>query len=463
MRRSLGPAGRTFKTAVAAWRRLLQRFRWWELGLLGIGALALAGGLLGTFLLSGRLTGTFVSREAVDPASPEFVAGAARIMDTAVETGGSAEILKNGDAFLQSVTRDIAAAKTNITITNYIWEEGAFNDALMGPLLERARSGVRVLILLDDAGSPHAPKKQLEELRRLGGDFAYFRKPRIGSLSQYNRRNHRRAIVIDGRIGYMGGIAFQDDWLGDADLPDRWRDDTVRFTGPFVTHIQDAFAQLWTVTTGEVLGPSFYPPALDGTPAASGATAVPLPSSPSMRTVSIVSSPAAGTERLPVIFWYSFASAKQSIYITNPYFLPVPAVLDALAAAAKRGVDVRILVPSRLTDAKEVRLASQSNYAPLLAAGAKIYEYQRSRLHAKTFVVDGVWSVVGSANMDTRSAVLNEENDVGVQDADFGGRMQAMFFEDLKDAREITKEEWDRRNPLLSLLQYLAKIFQKQF
>lgn len=432
-----------------AWHRLLRRFEWWQITLFVTGVLAVITMLLGIFLVSGRLTGDFSSGQMADPASPEFVDGAARIMDTAVESGGEATILKNGDAFLQALTEDIKNAKTNITITNYIWEKGAFSNALMAALLERARAGVRVLILLDDAGAPNPPKEELEELRQLGGDFANFREPRIGSLSEYNRRNHRRAIVVDGSIGYAGGIAIHDAWLGDADQPDRWRDDMVRFTGPAVQHVQNAFGELWTVTTGEVLDSSFYSQS--------------SPATSAMKTVSILNSPGGGTERLPVIFWYSFASAKKSLYITNPYFLPPPAVLNAITNAAKRGVDVRVLVPSRLTDASAVRLASQSNYKALLDAGAKVYEYQPSRLHSKTFVVDGIWSVIGSANMDTRSAILNEENNIGIQDADFAGRLQDAFFEDLKKAKEITKEEWDRRNPFLMALQHLAKIFQKQF
>jgi len=453
-RKLIGPLGRAARALSAAGRGLFRGFEWWQIALLIIGILAVISAALGIFLLSGRLTGDFSGRELADPASPEFVAGAARIMDTAVEAGGQAVILHNGDAFLHAVLADIANAKTNITFTNYIWEKGAFSDALMAALLERARSGVRVLILLDDVGAMHPPKEQLEELRQLGGDVAYFRKPRIGSLSEYNQRSHRRAIVIDGAIGYVGGIAIQDSWLGDADAPDRWRDYMVRFTGPPVEHIQNAFGELWTVTTGEVLGSSFY------SSPSGGVSGI---SSSSMKTVSILSSPGAGTERLPILFWYSFASAKHSLYITNPYFLPPPAVLAAGTDAAKRGVDVRVLLPSNLTDAKAVRLASQSNYRALLDAGVKVYEYQRSRIHSKVFVVDGIWSVIGSANMDTRSAVLNEENNIGVQDAEFGERVQAAFWEDLKDAREITKEEWDRRSPFLIALQYLAKVFQKQF
>jgi cardiolipin synthase len=286
---------------------------------------------------------------------------------------------------------------------------------------------------------------------------ARFHPLRFGELTRFHKRNHRRAIVVDGAVGYTGGAAVGDKWLGDARTPDEWREDMVRVTGPPALSLQAAFAQTWTVLTGEVLvGPAFYPP--DPEPAAAG-----TPGEPLSVHVGVLSSPS--DEQLPLrkVFWMSFASARRRLYVTNAYFVPDHGLLSALKERARAGVDVRVLVPGHLTDAKPVRWAGQAHFEELLEAGVRIYEYQGTMLHAKTLVADGTWTVVGSANLDIRSMELNQENVLGIVDARFAAQVEATFLQDLRRAQEVRLEEWRRRPWYKKLRERASELFDEQF
>lgn len=427
----------------------IANFNWWQASFLALGAIAAVSIFASIFIKSETLTENFFSPNSAEIGSDDFFYAIAGMTGDTISRGGNVSLLNNGDEFMPAVLKDINEAKSSINLTNYIWKSGEMSDALLDALILKAKKGVEVRILLDTLGAKNAPLDKTNELRDAGGQVKYFRTPKFGRLMRFHKRNHRRSIVIDGKIGYTGGIAIDDKWLGNADEKDKWRDTMIRTTGILTSGIQAGFVQLWTSTTGEILaGQKFYP-SLD----ASGETI----------SINILSSPAEDTQPLPGFIWYSIQSAKKSIYITNPYFLPPKSILDALIEAKKRGVEVQILLPSELTDAKHVRMASRSNYSPLLKEGVRIFEYQASRLHAKHIVIDEEWSLVGSANMDNRSLVLNQENVLAIYDKEFGQTMVQTFKNDLEKAVEIKSDNWEKRSIFLKALETLSSSFEKQY
>jgi cardiolipin synthase len=276
-----------------------------------------------------------------------------------------------------------------------------------------------------------------------------------GWLSAAYKRNHRRAIVVDGEVAFTGGAAVGDRWLGDAEDAEHWRDVMVEVSGCLATNLQSAFTQLWANTTGEILlGDEHYPPLLPDEDAGGEVIS---------RHVNVISSPASVSHPLRTFFMISLACARESIYLANAYFAPDENTRRVLAERAREGVDVRLLLPNHHTDARVVRWAGQAYYRELLEAGVRIYEYQPTMIHAKMLVVDGVWSVLGSANMDVRSKELNQEGVIGILDEGFGAQVRDTFMADLRHAREITCEEWARRGLLARCNERLWVSFVNQF
>lgn len=442
------------------WRELdvqqKRHYRWWAVLFFVVGVLATGTALLALFSPYGqraeRVSSTL--RPPVD--SPDFLAALSGVTNAPVRRGGTAELLSNGVEYFPAILRDLRAARRSIDFMVYIWEPGEVSDSALRVLTERARAGVQVRVALDGMGALNAPEEGFRELRAAGGRVSRFHPLRFGVLTRFHRRNHRRAIVIDGEVGYTGGAAVGDKWLGDARTPDEWREDVVRVTGPLARSLQAAFAQTWSVTTGEILaGPDFYPPEPDPE---QGPDATPVSTH-----LGVLSSPS--DEQLPLrkLFWLTFAAARERLYVTNAYFVPDHALVRALEERARAGVDVRVLVPGPVTDAKPVRWASQAHYQELLEAGVRIWEYQGTMLHSKSLVVDGVWSVVGSSNLDIRSTELNQENVLGILDAGFGAQVERAFLEDLARSREVRLEEWRRRPWYKRAREKGAELFDEQF
>jgi cardiolipin synthase len=274
-------------------------------------------------------------------------------------------------------------------------------------------------------------------------------------LTRYHRRNHRRAIVVDGTVGFTGGAAVGDKWLGSARTPEEWRDSMVRVTGPLARSLQTVFAQSWVSSAGEVLeGPAFFPREDSPPPAAGGRP---------LRYVSIASSPASEAHPLRLLFWLSFRAARRTLYLSSSYFVPDEHLRRAVSDRARAGVDVRLLLPGEHTDAKPIRWTSHGYYDELLSAGVRIFEYQPTFMHAKVLAVDGAWTVVGSANMDVRSHELNEENTLAILDGSLARAAEASFLEDLQRAREIRLEEWRRRGAWARVRERLAGLFAEQY
>jgi cardiolipin synthase len=428
-----------------------------------IGVVATIVGVLSLFSAVGRRPEAVRATERPPVESLEFVTGVAGSVNAPVQGGGTAQLLRNGDALLPALLADLRRARRSVDFMVYIWEPGRMSDSVARVLEERARAGVRVRVLLDGFGGMDAPDSAFAALRRAGVRVATFRPVALGTLMRLHRRNHRRAVVVDGAVGYTGGWAVGDKWLGDARTAEEWRDDGVRVTGAAARSLQAAFAQLWTGTTGEVLvGEAYFPPDPPPVraPGDSGAAA-PAPVRLT-RHVSVTSSPALDAHPLRTVYWMTFASARRRLWITTPYFVPDGHVRAVMAERARAGVDVRLLLPGGHTDAAVVRWAAQRHYQELLSAGVRVYEYEPTMLHAKAVVVDGVWSVVGSANLDIRSHELNEENVLGMQDREFAAQLEATFLADVAAAREVRPAEWRARPWYHRTREWLAAVFEEQ-
>jgi cardiolipin synthase len=336
----------------------------------------------------------------------------------------------------------------------YIWEPGKVSDMVFGVITERARAGVEVRVLLDGLGCMRVPDKDLDAFKAAGGKAELFRAPRLGRMTRFHRRNHRRSIVIDGAIAFTGGAAVGDKWLGNARNEEEWRDSMVQVTGPLAKSVQSAFTTTWGACAGEMLVGDGHYPAREAK--SSGAEEV------SYHT-GVVSAPSAEDRPMPLFFMLSFLAARRTLYITTPYFVPDLQTRNAAASRARAGVDVRILVPNELTDAVPIRLAGHSYFDELLSAGVRIYEYQGAMMHNKTVVIDGQWSIVGSSNMDIRSQELNQENVLGILDEGFGRRLDETFLADIAKAKEIKLEEWRRRGLPARLKERVSVLFAEQY
>ena len=427
---------------------------WWVLLFWGLGLGALVTAVISLFFALGRRPRRTWASEVPPVASRDFLVGIAGLVNSPLQAGGTIQVLNNGDEFFPSMLEAIRAAKRSVNFSVYIWEPGKVSDLFFEALIERARAGVTVRLLLDGLGGIRAPQQGLEALRAAGGRIQRFRPPQLGRLTRFHQRNHRRAVVIDGLVGFTGGAAVGDKWLGDAGSPEEWRDCMFRVTGPLAKSLQSAFATLWAPSAGEMLvGDDHYPPEQVLPPDAERVS----------YHTSVASSPSSEDHPLRVFYVLSFLAARKTLYITTPYFVPDAQTRGVVATRARLGVDVRILVPNKLTDAVPIRLAGHSYFEPLLAAGVRIYEYQPAMMHAKAVVVDGVWSVVGSANMDIRSKELNQENVLGILDEGLGRHLHETFLQDLRHAEEIDLERWRKRSRWERAKERVCAAFAEQY
>jgi len=387
----------------------------------------------------------------------DFLLALGGVINSPVQDGGRARLLDNGDAFFPAMLDAIRSAERSVNFTTYIWKDGEVSDRFVEALAERARAGVEVRLLIDALGGIDAPSEGIERLRAAGARWEWFHPLRFGRLTRAHRRNHRRALVVDGRIGFTGGASIMDKWLGNAEGPHGWRDCMIEVHGPLAVSLQSTFTQLWAATTGEVLaGPAYYPTDPDAGPPAED-------TEPIRRHVNVVSSPSAEAHPMRHVFWLTILSARERVYITNPYFVPDELLLEALKERAGAGVDVRVLVPNEHNDVFLVRWASHGYYETLLEAGVRIYEYQPTMIHQKLLVADGAWSIVGSVNMDVRSKQLNQENALGLADEELAAELERTFFHDLDSAVEIDLDRWRRRPLWRRGVERFFRIFEEQF
>jgi cardiolipin synthase len=367
---------------------------------------------------------------------PSFFPTIEAYTEAPIVGGNRIELLFNGDETFPVMLREIKTAKSTITFAQYLYEEGAISHEFARAFSERCRAGVRAHILIDNQGSQNIPDQIPEMMRDAGCHVEFFRKveaPQIflpWRLLKYNYRNHRRVLVIDGRVGFTGGYGISEAWTGDGRTENYWRETNARVEGPVVKYLQAAFTESWLEATGALLGGDGYFPRLEPRGKVSAQM--------------VKSSPIGGSFQNYMLFLLSITSAKKSILITNPYFIPDDTMIDALVKAAARGVRVVVLVPGKI-DHQITYRASRSNYGRMLLGGVQIFEYMAALMHAKTMVVDGVWATVGSTNFDNRSFALNEELNLTVYDSGLARRLEEAFEQDLKYSRKITYEEWSSR------------------
>lgn len=432
-------------------------FPWWADVLMVIGVLAIGTLILSLFSGIGDRTASVEPPHEVPVGSTEFLLALAGVLNAPFHRGGSARLLNNGDEFFPAMLAAVKGAEFTINFTTYIWEDGEVSRAFFEALTERARAGVQVRVLVDGIAGRSVSGEDIAKFRAAGGKWVQFQPPRFGKLTRVHKRTHRRALVVDGRIGFTGGAAVMDKWLGDAQDPDHWRDCMVEVGGQIALSLQSAFSQLWAHVTGELLmGDVFYPPKFsERTPDVEG--------EPIRRHINVISSPSAEAHPMRHVFWYSIRAANRFVYITNPYFVPDNILKQVLVDRARAGVDVRVLVPNDHIDLKPIRYASQSHYDDLLAAGVRIFEYQPTMLHQKLLVADGVWSLVGSVNMDVRSKELNQENTLGLVDEGFAAEMERTFIEDISRAKEVQLSEWRRRPFYRMIPERFFRLFEEQF
>jgi cardiolipin synthase A/B len=419
-----------------------------------VGVLTVVTVVVSLFFALGRRPSKIWAHHVPAVDEDDFLFGIAGTVNSPLQSGGKAELLDNGDQFFPALLAALRGAKQTINFMVYIWEPGKISDQIFEVLTERARAGVHVRILLDGLGGFRTPKKGVRELRAAGGKVARFRLFRLGSLMRFHKRNHRRAIVIDGCVGFTGGMAVGDKWLGDGRSGESWRDSMVRVTGSLAGNLQSTFAELWAYCCGEILlGPAFYPPEEQKGPLEQRRP----------RHACVISSPSSEEHPLRLFYLLSFLAARRTLYITSPYFVPDSHLRESVCQKARDGVDVRLLLPNRKTDAKPIRWASHSYFQDLLDAGVRIFEYQPTMMHNKNVVVDGKWSVVGSANMDIRSKELNDENVLGILDERLAGQIQKSFLADLALSKEIVSEEWGRRGLGRRVAERIAVLFAEQY
>ena len=361
---------------------------------------------------------------------PQFPLNVALLTGGWTLPGNRVEIALNGDGTYERLFADLRGARESITVQIYYGQAGKMSATIGQILIDRAKAGVRVLVLYDAFGAANVPREHLEMLRAAGIRISPFRPLRLSTLHLIQNRSHIRGVVVDGRLGWTGGFGIDDKWLGDGRSNGSWRETNVRFEGPAVRQMQAAFASSWAEATGEL-----YTGRVDLTPHPDGTVAGVLHASPTLG-----STPA---ERFLAI---SIAAARKTLYISNAYFAPNQAFVDLLITAARRGVDVRILTAGEATDVKTVLHAGRRWYETLLAAGVKIYEWQPTTMHAKTFVVDGTWSTIGSMNFDNRSMALNDEATLMVLDENIGRQMEQIFLDDLRYCDHITLDRFQQRS-----------------
>lgn len=379
----------------------------------------------------------------------EFLYAAETITGAPVSRGNEAELLINGDEIFPAFLETIAGAQRTLNLLTYVYWRGDIARDVAGALCERASAGVEVNVLLDAVGSAKMELSLLRDMRGAGVNVARFRPPKPYALKRINHRTHRKLLIADGRTGMTGGVGIAEEWTGDAQDPDHWRDTHVRVRGPVVRGLQGAFAENWLEATGDVLVGDGHLPELEE-----------LDGGGAMQVVR--SSAGVGDTNAEALFFLAIACARERLDLTAAYFAPRPAFVRALCEAADRGVDTRILVPGPHIDKEIVRVAGRAVYEELLDCGVSIFEYQPTMLHAKSLSIDGAWAAIGSVNFDNRSFALNDEATLCVHDARFAARLDEQFARDLEVAEEIQARRYAERSNGHRARETAAKLFRRE-
>lgn len=362
---------------------------------------------------------------------PQFRRSMGVLLGPPILDGNRVEVLLNGDQIFPAMLKAIRAAEHSITFETYIYWSETIGREFSEALSERARAGVKVHLMLDFIGSIRMERQSMEAMQQAGVQLQRYHKPVWWKLARLNNRTHRKVLVVDGKVGFTGGVGIADKWRGTAQDSEHWRDTHFRVEGPVVGQMQAVFTDNWTKATGMVLDGPLYFPAL----AARGSHAAQMFSS----------SPTGGSESMHLMYLMAITAARTSIELSSAYFVPDELTVKALVEAARRGVAVRIITPGPVIDSDVVRAASRERWGELLRAGIRIAEYQPTMFHVKALVVDALLVSVGSTNFDNRSFSLNDEANLNVIDAAFATAQAAVFDDDWRQARVVTLAAWEQR------------------
>ena len=362
---------------------------------------------------------------------PQFRREMSVMLGPSILPGNHVTDLQNGVEIFPAMLEAIASAERTITFETYIYWEGEIGERFADALSERARAGVDVNVTIDWAGSVRMEEHLLQQMQDAGVKVERYRPLHWYNLGRMNNRTHRKLLVVDGRVGFTGGVGIGDPWMGDAQDEDHWRDMHFRIEGPVVAQMQSAFNDNWVKTTGRLLnGQEFFPP---------------LERAGGMDAHMFISSPAGGAESMHLMYLFSIAAAEETIDLAAAYFIPDELLTKALVAARHRGVRIRVLMPGDKTDSDAARLASKVGWGPLLLAGVEMYEYQPTMFHNKMLIVDRELVSVGSTNFDLRSFQLNDEASLNVYDQGFAAHMTEVFEADLEKAEPYDYRKWESR------------------
>ena len=362
--------------------------------------------------------------------------------------GNKASVLLNGDEIFPAMLEAIRGAKASITFETYIYWTGDIGRQFASALAEASRRGVKCHVLLDWIGSAKMDEVLLNQMTAAGVEIRRFHPPHWSHLARLNNRTHRKLLVVDGRLGFTGGVGIATEWTGHAQDANHWRDTHFEVSGPVVAQMQSVFLDNWIKVTGQVLhGPAYFPP---------------LSAQGKFSAQMFSSSPAGGSESMQLMYLLSINAAAKTIDLSAAYFVPDELTYAAILEAMRRGVKVRVIVPGPHIDSEAVRSASRASWGPLLLAGATIAEYGPTMFHCKVMIVDGLLTSVGSTNFDNRSFRLNDEATLNILDADFAQQQTKVFDDDLAKSRVIGFVEWSNRPWTERVSERLGGVFASQ-
>jgi cardiolipin synthase len=384
---------------------------------------------------------------AEDPRDPAYVAA---LSGAALTRGNSYDVLTNGDRIFPAMLDAIESARQRINFETYIYDAGSVADRFTSALERAAQRGVKVTVVVDGVGGSPMEREHQRRLEAAGAHVLTFNPTHWYTPENVNFRTHRKILVVDGEVGFTGGVGIADHWLGNAQDEHHWRDTQVRIQGPIVRLLEAAFYENALESHGPIV------PELDDRPDR-------FPAEDDEASIIVRSSSSGGSTDLKRLYLQAIASARRTVDLTSPYFVTDESTMWSLEEARRRGVRIRLLLESNVTDAMPVKYASREAYDALLSMGIEIYEYRPTMMHAKTLVVDGILSIFGSANFDNRSLELNDELNVAVWSRTLASRFAADFENDLRSCTRLDLASWRRRPMLLKAREHFWSYFGEVF
>ena len=379
---------------------------------------------------------------------PQFIRSVSALLGPSFLEGNEVIVLTNGIKIFPVMLKAIQEAKQTITFETFIYWADSIGEEFAEALSERASAGVNVHVQLDWLGSVKMEQKQLDKMVKAGVEIQRYHKPHWSHLPRLNNRTHRKLLIIDGKLGFTGGVGIADQWRGNAQNPNEWRDTHFQVTGPVVAQMQAVFMDNWIKADGKVLHDLKYFPALK--------KAGTLPAQ------IFSSSPSGGGDSMELMYLMAITAAQNSIYLSSAYFVPDELSINALIAATKRGVKISIITPGKHIDTHIVRKASRASWGLMLKANIQIAEYSPTMYHCKIIIIDSLFVSVGSTNFDNRSFRLNDEANLNVFDKDFAKEQIKTFNEDWAKSHLVTFSEWSQRTWLEKLLESGSLLFKSQ-